>query len=634
MHYGFIKTAATSPRLKVADCKYNYDNIIKAMDHANKRHVSVLVFPELAITGYSCEDLFTQKLLITEAKKSLLEIAEKSAGMQMLILIGVPFEVGGLLYNAAAVIYNGGILGIVPKTNLPNYNEFYEARRFMKAPENTVYIDMQGKQVPFGTKLIFQNTEMEQFTLAVEICEDLFAPISPGIQHAINGAMIIANLSTSTEFIGKAEYRRTLVKAQSGKGTCAYIYSNSGPDESTNDVVCSGHKMIAENGVILSEEPPFAKDYTEADIDLFLLEHERLNKVSITSELEETGYMTIPFSMKLKHTRLDRVIEKYPFIPKDANILMERCNQVLSIQSAGLKKRMQHARCKTAVIGISGGLDSTLALLVTHRAFLEMGKDTKDIICVSMPCFGTTKRTKDNAKKISEMLNTDFRVIDITQSIKRHLLDIGHDGLTADTTYENAQARERTQVLMDISNMANGMVIGTGDLSEQALGWGTYNGDHMSMYNVNTSIPKTLVKYLIGYVADETGGSLKKVLYDIIDTPISPELIPTVNGKTVQKTEDIIGPYELHDFFLYYFMRWGFTPQKIRMLAKRAFGEEYDEKEIEKWLRVFLRRFFINQFKRSCSPNGPKVGSVSLSPRGDWRMPSDASFETWVDSLD
>ncbi|NLV34834.1 MAG: NAD(+) synthase [Clostridiaceae bacterium] len=634
MHYGFIKAAAASPSLKVADCRYNCDNIIKTIEKAYKKGVKLLVFPELSITGYTCDDLFSQKLLLDQALIGLMNIVKESKDRELLIVTGLPIETQGYLYNCAAVVYNGEILGIVPKTHLPNYNEFYESRRFKSAPKDNFTVDINGKTVPFGTKLIFQNMQMKGFSLAIEICEDLFVPVSPGSLHAMNGAAVIANLSASNEILGKGDYRRTLIKAQSGKSICAYIYSNSSDQESTTDMVFSGHKMIAENGVILNEASPFTNEYIEADIDLERLEHDRMNQASSREQDMDNGYQIIPFSMKMINTKISRVIEKHPFIPKDTHILMERCNQIFSIQTAGLKKRIEHSNSKTAVIGISGGLDSTLALLVTHRAFMEMGRDASDIVCVSMPCFGTTKRTKDNARKLSRLLNVDFRVIDISMSVKRHLSDIGHDGTTTDTTYENAQARERTQVLMDISNMTNGMVIGTGDLSEQALGWSTYNGDHMSMYNVNTSIPKTLVKYIVRYVADDSKGKLRDVLYDILDTPISPELIPALNGQITQKTESIVGPYELHDFFLYNFMRWGFTPKKILMLASHAFKDDYPAEEINKWLKIFIRRFFTQQFKRSCSPNGPKVGSVALSPRGDWRMPSDASYEGWMNDLD
>ncbi len=634
MHYGFIKAAAASPSLKVADCKYNCDSIIKTIEKAYKRGVKLLVFPEMSITGYTCDDLFSQKLLLDQALSGLMDIVRESENKEMLIVTGLPFETQGYLYNSAAVIYKGDILGIVPKTHLPNYNEFYESRRFKCAPQENMIIDIAGNEIPFGTKLIFQNELMKSFTLAVEICEDLFVPVSPGSLHAMNGATVIANLSASNEILGKSDYRRTLVKSQSGKCICAYIYSNSSDQESTTDMVFSGHKIIAENGVILKEAVPFSEEYIEADIDTERLTHDRLNQISARIYPSGDGYLIIPFSMKKTDTDISRIIEKHPFIPKDTDILMERCNQIFSIQTAGLKKRITHSNSKTAVIGISGGLDSTLALLVTHRAFMEMGRDTNNIVCVSMPCFGTTKRTRDNASKLCRLLGVDFRVIDITVSVKRHFSDIGHDGITTDTTYENAQARERTQVLMDISNMTGGMVIGTGDLSEQALGWSTYNGDHMSMYNVNTSIPKTLVKYIVKYVADDAKGRLKQVLYDILDTPISPELIPAVNGEIAQKTESIVGPYELHDFFLYCFMRWGFTPKKILMLAVLAFKDDYSEADIRKWLKVFIQRFFTQQFKRSCSPNGPKVGSVALSPRGDWRMPSDASYEGWLRELD
>ena len=634
MHYGFIKTAAASPSLIVADCRYNCDRIIKTIKKANENGVKLLVFPELSITGYTCDDLFSQKLLLDQAVEGLMDIVKASEKKEMLIITGLPLEIEGFLYNTAAVIYKGEILGIVPKTHLPNYNEFYESRRFKSAPKENTVIDIAGKAIPFGTRLIFQNTQMREFSLAIEICEDLFVPVSPGSVHSMNGATVIANLSASNEILGKSDYRRTLVKAQSGKSICAYIYSNSSDQESTTDMVFSGHKMIAENGVILNEAAPFTQEYIEADVDLERLVHDRRNQVSVREQIVDNRYQVIPFSMNKIDMEISRIIEKHPFIPKDTHILMERCNQIFNIQTAGLRKRIEHSKSKTAVIGISGGLDSTLALLVTHKAFIEMGRETSDIVCVSMPCFGTTKRTKDNARKLSKLLNVDFKVIDITQSVKRHLFDIGHDGITTDTTYENAQARERTQVLMDISNLTNGIVIGTGDLSEQALGWSTYNGDHMSMYNVNTSIPKTLVQHIIRYVANDSKGRLKDVLSDILDTPISPELIPAAYGEIVQKTESIVGPYELHDFFLYNFMRWGFTPKKILMLATLAFENDYKTEDIKKWLNVFIRRFFTQHFKRSCSPNGPKVGSVALSPRADWRMPSDASFEGWMKELD
>ena len=633
MHYGFIKVAAASPSLRVADCKYNCDGIIKTIKKAYDRNVQLLVFPELNITGYTCDDLFSHKLLIDQALTGLLDIVKASDGKEILIVAGLPVKAEDYLYNCAAVVYNGKILGIVPKTHLPNYNEYYELRTFKSALKENSAIDINGTSVPFGTKLIFRNTLMSDCSLAVEIGEDLFAPVSPGSLHAMNGAAVIANLSANNELLDKADYRRTLIEAQSRKSICAYIFSNASDSESTTDMVFSGHKMIAENGTVLSEALPFTGEYTETEIDLERLSHDRKSRLPV-AEQHDSGYQIIPFTMKPVKCEITRAIKKHPFIPEDNDTMAKRCDLILNIQAAGLKKRMEHTNCKTAVIGISGGMDSTLALLVTHRAFKDMGRSPSDIVCISMPCFGTTKRTKDNASKLSRILNTDFRVINITASVKRHLADIGHDGATTDAAYENAQARERMQVLMDISNMTNGMVIGTGSLSEQAIGWSTYNGDHMSMYNVNTSVPKTLVRHIIRYIADHSESKLKAVLYDILDTPISPELIPGVNGEIIQKTESIVGPYELHDFFLYYFLRWGFTPKKILMLATYAFKNDYSADEIKKWLKIFLRRFFLHQFKRSCSPNGPKIGSVALSPRGDWRMPSDASSEGWMKNLD
>ncbi|HNZ41160.1 MAG TPA: NAD(+) synthase [Clostridia bacterium] len=633
MHYGFIKVAAASPSLRVADCKYNCDGIIKTIKKAYDRKVELLVFPELNITGYTCDDLFSHKLLIDQALTGLLDIVKASDGKEILIVTGLPVKAEGYLYNCAAVVYNGNILGIVPKTHLPNYNEYYEMRTFRSAPKENFVIDINGTSVPFGTKLIFRNTLMSDCSLAVEIGEDLFAPVSPGSLHAMNGAAVIANLSANNELLDKADYRKTIIEAQSRKSICAYIFCNASEQESTTDMVFSGHKMIAENGTVFSEALPFAGEYIETEIDLERLSHDRKSRLPV-AEQHDSGYKIIPFTMKPVECRISRTIKKHPFIPEDNDTMAKRCDLILNIQAAGLKKRMEHTNCKTAVIGISGGMDSTLALLVTHRAFKDMGRSPSDIVCISMPCFGTTKRTKDNASKLSRILNTDFRVINITASVKRHLADIGHDGATTDAAYENAQARERMQVLMDISNMTNGMVIGTGSLSEQAIGWSTYNGDHMSMYNVNTSVPKTLVRHIIRYIADHSESKLKNVLYDILDTPISPELIPGVNGEIIQKTESIVGPYELHDFFLYYFLRWGFTPKKILMLATYAFKDDYSADEIKKWLKIFLRRFFLHQFKRSCSPNGPKIGSVALSPRGDWRMPSDASSEGWMKNLD
>ncbi|MFA7673288.1 MAG: NAD(+) synthase [Clostridia bacterium] len=634
MRDGFIKVAAASPKLEVANCGYNSDNIISAIDKAHKEGVSVIVFPELCITSYSCDDLFKQDVLLNAAYSSLLKICASTKGREMVAVVGLPVNSNGLLYNCAAVLCDGAILGIVPKSYIPTYSEFYEKRHFKEAPKDNTETDILGIKIPFGTNILFECRETKELVLAVEICEDLFATISPSSYHTLNGATVIANLSASDEVLGKAGYRRSLTESQSGKCICAYIYSNANPSESTTDVVFSGHSIIAENGVILAESKPFGPEYTVTDIDLQRLVNDRRNQTSVREINKDREYIHISFSLKEKKTELIRKISSHPFIPEDTEKLIERCNDIFDIQCTGLKKRMEHSKSRTAVIGISGGLDSTLTLLVTYRAFEMMGKQAKDIICISMPCFGTTKRTKDNAKKLSELLNTDSRVIDISKAVKGHLKDIGHSGLEYDAAYENAQARERTQVLMDVANMTGGIVIGTGDLSEIALGWCTYNGDHMSMYAVNTSVPKTLIQYIVRNVADYRGGELRKVLYDILDTPISPELIPADDGEIVQKTEDIVGPYELHDFFLYHFMRWGSGPMKIFRLTKYAFQGKYTDEQIKKWLTVFYKRFFVSQFKRSCSPNGPKVGSVALSPRGDWRMPSDASVAEWLSEIE
>ena len=634
MHDGFIKVAAASPKLEVANCGYNSDNIISAIDKAHKEGVAIIVFPELCITSYSCDDLFKQDVLLNAAYSSLFKICAATKGQEMVAVVGLPVNAKGLLYNCAAVLCDGAILGIVPKSYIPTYGEFYEKRHFKEAPKDNMEIDIKGMKIPFGTNILFECREIKELVLAVEICEDLFATISPSSYHTLNGATIVANLSASDEVLGKASYRRSLIESQSGKCICAYIYSNANPSESTTDVVYSGHSIIAENGVILAESKPFESDRTVTDIDLQRLVSDRRNQTSVREINKDREYIHISFSLKEKKTELIRKISSHPFVPEETDRLIERCNDIFDIQCTGLKKRMEHSKSRTAVIGISGGLDSTLTLLVTYRAFEMMGKQTKDIICISMPCFGTTKRTKNNAKKLSELLNTDFRVINISNAVKGHLKDIGHSGLEYDSAYENAQARERTQVLMDVANMTGGIVIGTGDLSEIALGWCTYNGDHMSMYAVNTSVPKTLIQYIVQNVADYRGGELKKVLYDILDTPISPELIPGDDGEIVQKTEDIVGPYELHDFFLYHFMRWGSAPKKIFRLTKYAFQGKYTDEQIKKWLTVFYKRFFVSQFKRSCSPNGPKVGSVALSPRGDWRMPSDASVFEWIKEVE
>lgn len=631
MKDGFIKVSAVSPEIKVADVEFNKARIIEAIEKASVEGVVLLVLPELAVTSYSCEDLFLQTKLIESAETAIVEIAKSTEGKNLVAVVGLPLTVNGLLYNSAAVLCGGKILGFVPKSFIPNYTEFYEGRRFSKAPAENGEAIVCGESYPFGTKLLFRCRELKEFVLAAEICEDLFVSVSPSSLHALAGATVIANPSASDEIVCKPDFRRKLVAVQSGKTVTAYIYCNAHETESTTDVVFSAHNIIAENGAILAESEPFKEGYCATEIDLNRIDNERRRTTSVRPNNAE-GYEFIDFSLKKNETELTRAVSSRPFIPSADGERYERCEDILNIISAALKKRVTHSHVKTAVIGVSGGLDSTLALLVTARAFAELKRPATDVIGISMPCFGTTARTKSNAQKLCESLGVTFRETDITDSVKAHLKDMGHDGKTFDVAFENAQARERTQLLMDVANMENGLVIGTGDLSELALGWCTYNGDHMSMYSVNCSVPKTLVRFLVRHMADKNE-LVKETLYDILDTPVSPELLPSDGKEINQKTEDIIGPYELHDFFLYYAVRWGFAPEKILRLALYAFKGEYDKPTIEKWLRMFYKRFFIHQFKRSCVPNGPKIGSVSLSPRGDWRMPSDASGELWLSSI-
>ena len=633
MKDGFIKVAAASPRVKVADCAHNTKEIKKAIEDAHVRDVAVLVLPEMCVTAYTCEDLFLQTALQKAALSSLFEIAAHTKNRNMLVVAGLPVQHKNRLYNAAAVLYGGEILGFVPKSYPPNYGEFQEQRYFDGAPEDNTIIILRGKEYPFGTKLLFCCAEIENFAVAVEICEDLFAAVSPSAAHSIAGATIIANPSASTELIGKVNYRRNLVSMQSAKNIGGYIYCNAGQGESTTDLVFSAHNIIAEDGEILEECMPFRKAYAETEIDVDRLAAERVRLTSTRKIDCVCGYQTIKFSIKPKQTVLSRTISASPFIPLNDREKDERCSEILNMQVAGLRKRLEVADIEKVVIGVSGGSDSTLALLVACGTMNDMKRRAANVIAISMPCFGTTERTRSNAKNLCNLLGATFREIDITRVVKRHLKDIDHSE-KPDTAFENAQARERTQVLMDVANMENGLVIGTGDLSEAALGWSTYNGDHMSMYNVNCGVPKTLVKHIIKYTADNSAAKLQNVLLDILDTPVSPELLPNDTEKIIQKTEEIIGPYELHDFFLYYMIRWAFEPAKIRRLAIYAYDNKYSEAEITKWLKVFLKRFFTQQFKRSCVPNGPKVGSVGLSPRGDWRMPSDASYDVWIKQLD
>ena len=628
MKHGFIKTATVSPELRVADTVYNAEKIIQAIRLANEENVSLLVFPELCVTGYTCGDLFGQRTLLEAAKKAVLKIAEATTDIPMLIFIGAPIRNNNKVYDTAIAIYDGEILGMVPKKNLANYGESYEARQF-SADEcwDEVYALDEDAAVPFSTKIIFYAPDIPEFTVACEIGEDLTVPESPSVAHAKAGANIIVNLAASAEIVGRAAKRRLAVSAASAKLVCAYLYANAGADESTTDGVFSGHSMIASNGKLLCEKKPFETGMQTAIIDVQTLADERMKRSTYPAR-DTKDYDWVYFDMPVKETETPKY-PKRPFIPTDNNEFAERAESIINIQAYALKKRIAHSHAKTAVIGISGGLDSTLALLITACAMDLLGRDRKDIIAVTMPCFGTTQRTKSNAVLLSEALGATVRTVDIKKAVSVHFEDIGHDENNHDVTFENAQARERTQVIMDIANQTGGLVVGTGDLSEVALGWSTYNGDHMSMYGVNADVPKTLVRYLVACFANTMEGEAKACLLDILDTPVSPELLPAKDGEITQKTEDIVGPYDLHDFFLYYTIRKGYTPEKLYRVATRAFEDEFSSETVMKWMKKFYSRFFTQQFKRSCTPDGPKVGSVALSPRGDWRMPSDAMSTAW-----
>ena len=631
---GFIRVAAASPKIKVGDVDYNIAKTVSLARKAAAKDTAVIVFPELGITGYTCGDLFEQKALLDKAKIGLFDLAEQTSDLNTVIIAGLPYELGGKLFNVAAVIHQGDIIGIVPKQNVPNYSEFYEMRHFTPFCEKGVI--MTEDDICFG-KAVFKCDDL---SFAVEICEDLWVPSSPSVEYVKNGAQVIFNLSCSDEIIGKAKYRRDLVKMQSAKLMAAYVYCDAGFGESTQDLVFAGHNLIAENGKILSESKRFANDNEDeaviyADIDLERLDADRRRANTFTSDIAgDDGIDIVEFVADIIP---NRKISKTPFVPESRDDLAARCEDILNMQAAGLYTRLNAIGCKKAVIGLSGGLDSTLALIVTIHAFDKLGIDRKNIIGITMPGFGTTARTKNNSVNIAEQYGCTLREISISNAVIQHFRDIDHDINVHDITYENSQARERTQILMDIANQEGGLVVGTGDLSELALGWATYNGDHMSMYGVNCSIPKTLVRYLVSYESERTAEineSLSKALADIVATPVSPELLPpTEDGTISQKTEETVGPYELHDFFLYYMIRFGFTPSKIYRMALQAFEGSYDAETIYKWEETFLRRFFAQQFKRSCVPDGPKVGTVSLSPRGDWRMPSDASRNVWLDDL-
>ena len=630
MKDGFIRVCAATPDIKVADCTYNEKNIMKLMDEAYEKQISVIVFPELCITGYTCGDLFLQDVLLNAAQDSLKHIVEHSRGMKMLVFVGMPFMYQGKLYNVAAVVCDGRLLGLVPKKNIPNYSEFYELRHFTPGMDECVDTALG---VKMGSRMLFSCENIRNLVVAAEICEDVWVACPPSTYHAQAGATLIVNCSASDETTGKDIYRRALISGQSARLVCGYIYANAGEGESTQDLVFGGQNIICENGNVLAETKRFKNGTAVADIDLQRLinERRRMNTYPVQSG---TGYEVVGFRLKEYELELDRYYERTPFVPSSKTDRDVRCEEILSIQAMGLKKRLAHTGCKNAIIGISGGLDSTLALLVTARAFDSLDIPRKNITAVTMPCFGTTDRTYNNAVELTKRLGAKLYEVNIKEAVRIHFRDIGQDENVHDVTYENGQARERTQILMDIANKLGGMVIGTGDMSELALGWATYNGDHMSMYGVNCSVPKTLVRHLVKYYADTCGDvSLSEILEDVLDTPVSPELLPPSEGQISQKTEDLVGPYELHDFFLYYILRFGYMPHKVYRLACHAFKGEYDNETIYKWLDTFYRRFFAQQFKRSCLPDGPKVGSVAVSPRGDLRMPSDAVRTLWLEDL-
>lgn len=634
MRHGFIKVAAATPDIRVADVDYNKGQIIKQMDEAAEAGAKIIVFPELCITGYTCSDLFLQDILLNSAKKALVEIAEHTKNLDALVFVGVPIAVGGELYNVAAALNHGNILGFTTKSFLPNYGEFYEMRQFRPGPKKAEKILFGGKEIPFGPQLLFVEKQMTNLIVSAEICEDVWSPVPPSIEAAREGATVIVNCSASDETIGKASYRESLISGQSARLISGYIYANAGEGESTTDLVFGGHNLIAENGTILAEAKRFSNGIIYTEFDVQKIANERRKNTTFT-ETQEHVLPRIPFGLEQTETILTRTFPSRPFVPRDDQERAKRCEEILTIQAMGLKKRLAHTHAKSAVVGISGGLDSTLALLVTAKAFDALGLERSGITAVTMPCFGTTDRTYQNACKMSLKVGATLREVRIGDAVMQHFKDIGHDPQDHSVTYENSQARERTQVLMDIANQTGGLVIGTGDMSELALGWATYNGDHMSMYGVNASVPKTLVRHLVHYFADTCeDSSLKEVLYDVLDTPVSPELLPPKDGEIAQKTEDLVGPYELHDFFLYYFLRMGYEPGKIYRIAKLSFAGEYDDETIYKWLRTFCWRFFSQQFKRSCLPDGPKVGSVAVSPRGDLRMPSDACATLWKSELE
>ena len=637
MRDGFLKVAAATPEVRVADCAWNRAQTAELMRQAAEQGVKVVCFPELGLTGYTCADLFLQSTLLRGAERALEELMAETADLDLLACVGVPVRVRGKLYNCAAVFCRGELLGLVPKTNIPNYTEFYEGRWFTGGAafgDTDFCISYAGQEgVEFSTALVFRCASFPALTVGVEICEDVWVADTPSTRLCAGGATLILNPSASDEIVSKAAWRRTLLSATSGRLACGYVYADAGWGESSTDLIYAGHDLILENGSLLAERR-FGTGLTVSEIDLEKLEHERQRMNTFPAAAE---VYPVYFALEEGETALTRYIDPNPFVPADRGDREARCAEILRFSAQGLAKRLKHTNAATAVVGLSGGLDSTLAILITAIAFDLLGRDHKDILAVTMPCFGTTDRTRDNACILADELGARLKRVDIGEAVQVHFRDIGQSMDDHSVTFENGQARERTQVLMDLANKTGGLVIGTGDLSELALGWATYNGDHMSMYAVNASIPKTLVRHLVAFVSDDKRAEqpkLSAVLDDILDTPVSPELLPAVDGKIAQKTEDLVGPYELHDFFLYYALRWGFGPKKVFRLALYALGGRYQRDFILKWLKNFYRRFFNQQFKRSCLPDGPKVGTVTLSPRGDWRMPSDAVNTLWAGELE
>lgn len=643
MKHGFVKVAAVTPNIRVADVEHNTREICRLIDETISNGAKIVVFPELCVTGYTCGDLFAHDALLKKAESALKEIVAHTDGKDALVIVGTPYDIRNKLYNVAAVMHNGKLLGLVTKTNLPNYAEAYELRQFCPGPQKAEWIvlptradqDEFDEEVLIGPQILFQCQEMPNLVVSAELCEDVWVPNPPSVKAALSGATVIVNCSASSESVGKEARRTDLIKAQSARIYAGYVYANAGTGESTTDLVYGGQNIIAENGTILKESVRFTNEtiYSEIDVDRLVSERRKVTSFQMSEDFYELPI--VPFSLQVEDTELTRTIEAMPFVPSDVAKREQRCEDILMIQAIGLKKRLEHTGCTSAVVGISGGLDSTLALLVTAKAFDMLGIPRKNIEAVTMPCFGTTDRTYQNACKMTQKVGANLTEINIKESVRRHFQDIGHPEDKHDVTFENAQARERTQVLMDIANMTGGMVIGTGDMSELVLGWATYNGDHMSMYGVNSSIPKTLVRYLVRYYAENhADAELREVLLDVLDTPVSPELLPPKDGEIAQKTEDLVGPYELHDFYLYHIIRYGCEPSKVYRLAKCAFAGIYDDETIKKWLKKFYWRFFSQQFKRSCLPDGPKVGSVDVSPRGGLRMPSDACVAVWMKEIE